>query len=49
MKNKTSVLAIVIAVIFSIILFPFVLAGGVGAGAVFTVESVIAPDREEEL
>ena len=49
MKKKTSALAIIIAVIFSIILFPFVFAGGVGAGAVFTLESVIAPDREEEL
>ncbi len=49
MKKKTSALAIVIAVIFSIILFPFVFAGGVGASAVFTLESVIAPDREEEL
>lgn len=49
MKKKTSAVAIVIAVIFSILLFPFVLAGGVGAGAVFTLESVIAPDREEEI
>ena len=49
MRKKTSALAIVIAVIFSIILFPFVLAGGAGASAVFTLESVIAPDREEEL
>jgi len=49
MKKKTSALAIVVAVIFSIILFPFIFAGGVGASAVFTLESVIAPDREEEL
>lgn len=49
MKKKTSALAIVVAVIFSIILFPFIFAGGAGASAVFTLESVIAPDREEEL
>lgn len=49
MKKKTSALAIVVAVIFSIILFPFVLAGGAAASGVFTLESVIAPDREEEL
>ena len=49
MKKKTSALAIVVAVLFSIILFPFVLAGGLGSGVVFTLESVIAPDREEEL
>ncbi|MBQ7863080.1 MAG: hypothetical protein IJ353_01285 [Lachnospiraceae bacterium] len=49
MKKKTSALAIVVAVIFSIILFPFILAGGAGASAVFTLESVIAPDREEDL
>lgn len=49
MKKKTSALAIIVAVIFSIILFPFVLAGGLGASVVFTLESVIAPDREEDL
>ena len=49
MKKKTSVLAVIVAVIFSIILFPVVLAGGVGASVVFTLESVLAPDREEEL
>ena len=49
MKKKTSAVAIIIAVFFSIILFPFVFAGGLGASAVFTLESVIAPDREEEL
>jgi len=49
MKKKTSAIAIVVAVIFSIILFPFVFAGGVGSSAVFTLESVLAPDREEEL
>ena len=49
MKKKTSALAIVVAVIFSIVLFPFIFAGGAGASAVFTLESVIAPDREEEL
>ena len=49
MKKKTSAVAIVVAVLFSIILFPFIIAGGVGASAVFTLESVLAPDREEEL
>ena len=49
MKKKTSAVAIVVAVIFSIILFPFIFAGGAGASAVFTLESVIAPDREEDL
>jgi len=49
MKKETSAVAIVVAVIFSIILFPFILAGGAGASAVFTLESVIAPDREEDL
>jgi len=49
MKKKTSALAIVVAVIFSIVLFPFIFAGGAGASAIFTLESVIAPDREEEL
>lgn len=49
MKKKTSAVAIVVAVIFSIILFPFIIAGGAGASGVFTLESVLAPDREEEL
>jgi len=49
MEKKTSALAIVVAVIFSIVLFPFIFAGGAGASAIFTLESVIAPDREEEL
>ena len=49
MKKKTSAVAIAVAVIFSIILFPFVLAGGAAASGIFTLESVIAPDREEEL
>lgn len=49
MKKKTSIVAIIVAVMFSIILFPVILAGGVGASVVFTLESVLAPDREEEL
>ena len=49
MKKKTSALAIVVAVIFSIILFPFIFVSGIGTGVVFSLGSIVAPDREEDL
>ncbi len=49
MKKKTSEVAIVVAVIFSIILFPLIAAGGLASGLVFSVENMLHPDREEEL
>lgn len=49
MKKKTSAVAIVVAVIFSIILFPFIFFGGVSSGLVFSLESVVAPNREEDI
>ena len=49
MKKKPSTLAIIIAVIFSIFLFPFIFIGGLSSGVVFSLESMVAPDREEDL
>lgn len=49
MKKKTSALAIVVAVIFSILLFPFIFISGISSGVVFSLESVVAPGREEDL
>lgn len=49
MKKKPSALAIVVAVIFSIMLFPLIFIGGISSGLVFSMESVLAPDREEEI
>ena len=49
MKKQTSAVAIIVAVIFSILLFPFILVGGLSSGVVFSLESVIAPNREEDL
>lgn len=48
MKKQTSTLAIVVAVIFSIILFPFIFVGGIASGAVFSAESILQPGREDE-
>ena len=49
MKKKTSTVAIVVAVIFSILLFPLILLGGLSSGLVFSAESLLSPGREEEL
>lgn len=49
MKKKTSAVAIVVAVIFSIILFPFIFFGGISSGLIFSLESMVAPNREEEI
>ncbi len=49
MKKNTSGLAIAVAVVFSILLFPFIFITGVSSGLVFSLESVVAPDREEDL
>lgn len=49
MKKKTNAVAIVVAVIFSIFLFPLIFISGIGSGVVFSVESVVAQEREEEL
>lgn len=49
MKKQTSVVAIVIAVIMSILLFPLILGTGVASGAIFSVSSALKPEREQEL
>lgn len=49
MKKKTSTFAIVMAIFFSIFLFPIILLCGCGAGIIFSVESVMEQGREEEL
>lgn len=49
MRKKTSAVAIIVAVLCSIILFPFIFVSGLGSGVVFSLESVMAPDREEDL
>lgn len=49
MKKKTSAVAIVVAVIFSIVLFPLIFVGGISSGAVFSMASVFQPDREEDV
>lgn len=49
MKKKTSVFAIIIAIFFSILLFPFILVCGSGSAVVFSLESVVRPGREEEI
>lgn len=49
MKKKTSALAIVLAVFFSILLFPLIFISSIGSSLIFSMESVIAPNREEEL
>lgn len=47
--KKPSAAAVIVAVIFSILLFPMILAGGIGSGTVFSVVSVFQPDREEDI
>ncbi len=49
MKKQTSVVAIVIAVVMSILLFPLILGTGIASGAIFSAESVVQPGREQEL
>lgn len=49
MNKNTSALAIVFAVIFSIILFPVIFGVSVGSGVVFSLESLVAPGREDEI
>ena len=49
MKQKTSTAAIVVAIIFSIILFPLIAVGSLSSGVIFSVEELIKPNREEEL
>lgn len=49
MKRKTSIAAIIVAVIFSILLFPMIFIGGIASGVVFSIESAVLPDREEDL
>lgn len=49
MNKKPSAVAIVVAVIFSILLFPLILLGSISSGAVLSAGSLLAPNREEEL
>lgn len=49
MKKKTSALAIILAIFCSILLFPLIMISGIGSGLVFSLESVVTPDREEDL
>lgn len=49
MKKKTSVLAIIISVLCSILLFPLILFGGISSGTVFSMASLLQQNREEEL
>ena len=49
MNKKTSTVAILVAVIFSIILFPLIAVGGLTSGLIFSAEELLKPDREEEL
>ena len=49
MKKKTSTAAIILAVIFSILLFPMIFIGGIASGVVFSLESALLPDRNEDL
>lgn len=49
MKKQTSTLAIIIAIIMSIFLFPLIVGTGIASGTIFSVESVIQPGREQEL
>ena len=49
MKKKTSAVAIVVAVIFSIFLFPMIVAGSLVSGAIFSAEEILLPEREEDI
>ena len=49
MKKKPSAVAIVIAVIMSIILFLPIVVSGVVAGSIFSAQSILQPGREHEL
>lgn len=49
MKQKTSTVAIVVAVIFSILLFPLIAVFGLSSGLVFSAEEVLRPNREEDV
>ena len=49
MKKQPSVVAIVIAVIMSIVLFPLIFGTGIASGAVFSAESMMQEGREWEL
>ena len=48
MKKKTSTAAIVVAIIFSILLFPMIMIGGIASGVVFSAESALLPERNED-
>ena len=49
MKKQTSAVAIIVAVIFSIVLFPFIVVTGISSGVIFSMESVFQQNREEEI
>ncbi|MBP3610069.1 MAG: hypothetical protein J6J42_07030 [Lachnospiraceae bacterium] len=49
MKKQTNVVAIVIAVIMSVLLFPMIVGTGMASGAIFSAESLLQPGREMEL
>lgn len=49
MKKETSTLAIAVAVLFSILLFPLIFFSSFASGAVYSAESLLKPEREEDL
>ncbi len=49
MKKKTNPIAILFAILVSIVLFPFVIATGFATGAVFGSETLLLPERNEQL
>ncbi len=49
MSKKPGAVAIIIAVLVSIILFPLIVATGLASGAVFSAATIIEPGRENEI
>lgn len=49
MNKKTSAVAIVIAVIMSIVLFLPIVISGLASGTIFSVQAVLQPGREDDL
>lgn len=49
MEKKPSVVAIAVAVVFSIILFPLILVTGIGAGGMFSAASLLQPERTDDI
>ncbi len=49
MNKKPGAAAVIVAVLVSILLFPFILVTGFGSGAVFSAAAVIEPGREDQI